>query len=223
MISLSEFQNIKNKFTQLQGRRNLLIEQKESAEIKKTNAEKLLDNSLKARAIVQTVAEQTQKKLEFHVSNLVSMALSSVFPDPYTFELRYIQRRNKTEADLIFSKNGKETDDILNTGGGGVADIASLALRISLWSIKKTRPVLILDESTKFLHSPIYQEKASELLKEVCNKMGLQIIMISDQPDILKFANNIIRVKNINGKSIINDLGIKVEKISKLKRRNSLK
>ena len=223
MSSLVEFQNIKNKFTQLQGRRNLLIEQKESAEIKKANAEKLLENLLKARIIVQTVAEQTQKKLEFHISNLVSMALSSVFPDPYVFELRYTQRRNKIEADLIFSKNGKETDDILNTGGGGVADIASLALRISLWSIKKTHPVLILDESTKFLHSPIYQEKASELLKEVCDKMGLQIIMISDQPNILKFANNTIKVKNINGKSIINDSEIIVEKISKLKRRNSLK
>lgn len=213
----SEFQSLKNKFLELQGRRNLLIEQKEKAEINKSSKEKYYEDLLKARIVVQTVAEQTQKKLEFHVSNLVSMALSSVFPDPYSFELRYIQRRNKVEADLIFSKNGNESDDILNTGGGGVADIASLALRISLWSIKKTRPTIILDEATKFLHSPVYQEKCSLLLKEVCDKLGLQIIMISDQPDILKFADNVIQVKNINGNSIINE---KVEFIKKLKRRN---
>lgn len=216
-----EFQNLKNKFLQLQGRRNLLIEQKENAEKNKLEKEKYYENLLKARVIVQTVAEQTQKQLEFHVSNLVTMALSSVFPDPYTFELRYVQRRNKVEADLIFSKNGNESDDILNTGGGGVADIASLALRISLWSIKKTRPTIILDEATKFLHSPIYQEKCSELLKEVCNKLGLQIIMISDQPNILKFADNIVQVQNISGRSVINEVReIKIETVKKLKRRN---
>jgi ABC-type cobalamin/Fe3+-siderophores transport system ATPase subunit len=127
------------------------------------------------------------------------MALASVFPEPYIFQLRFVQKRNKTEAELIFSKNGNETDDILNTGGGGVADIASIALRISLWSIKKTRPTLILDESLKFLHSPEYQEKASQMLKEVSSKLGLQIIMVSDQKNILEYADKVIKIVNYNG------------------------
>jgi ABC-type cobalamin/Fe3+-siderophores transport system ATPase subunit len=203
MNYLEKLSDIKMYLSEQEGRRKLFIEEKEKLEKEKNELSGKMDNLLKARSIVQIVAEQTQKKLEYHISNLVSMALASVFPEPYVFQLRFVQKRNKTEAELIFSKNGNETDDILNTGGGGVADIASIALRISLWSIKKTRPTLILDEATKFLHSPEYQEKASQMLKEVSEKLGLQIIMVSDQKNILEYADKVIPVINKNGTSII--------------------
>jgi DNA repair exonuclease SbcCD ATPase subunit len=131
------------------------------------------------------------------------MALATVFPDPYTFSLRFVERRNTTEADLIFSKNGNETDDLLNTGGGGVADIASFALRIALWSLKKSRATFILDEPDKFLHNPDYQEKASSMMKELCEKMGIQIILVSDQERIIAAADKVIRIENRNGVSSI--------------------
>ena len=163
-----------------------------------------MDRALKARAILQIVSENTQKKLEFQISNLVSMAIASIFPLPYKFQLKYVKRRNKIEADLIFSKNGNETDDILNSGGGGVADVVSnIALRIAARNIKKNRPVLILDEPTKFLHNPDYQEKASILIKKVSQETGLQIIMVSDQPEMIAAADKEIKIINVNGVSFI--------------------
>ena len=204
MIDYTEqLNNIKMYLSEQEGRRKLFVEEKEKLEREKTELSAKMDNLLKARSVVQIVAEQTQKKLEYHISNLVSMALASVFPEPYIFNLRFVQKRNKTEVELVFTKNGNETDDILNSGGGGVADIASIALRISLWSIKKTRPTLILDEPLKFLHSPEYQEKASQMLKEVSQKLGLQIIMVSDQRNILEYADKVISVVNKNGTSMI--------------------
>ena len=159
------------------------------------------DHCLQARALVQKVAEETQKKIEFHISNLVSMALASIYPDPYEFKVRFVQRRNRTECDLIFIKNGNETDDILNSGGGGVADIASFALRIAVWSIKKTRATFLLDEPMKFIHDSNYQEKTSEMIQKLSESLNIQIIMISDLPFIIKCADRIIRVKNIKGES----------------------
>jgi len=198
-----QLNSVKMYLSEQEGRRKLFVEEKEKLEREKTELSAKMDNLLKARSVVQIVAEQTQKKLEYHISNLVSMALASVFPEPYIFNLRFVQKRNKTEVELVFTKNGNETDDILNSGGGGVADIASIALRISLWSIKKTRPTLILDEPLKFLHSPEYQEKASQMLKEVSQKLGLQIIMVSDQRNILEYADKVISVVNKNGTSMI--------------------
>lgn len=194
-----EIANMRNSLNQKKGKRAFLIEQKEEAITDKQRFEELHTHCLQARSIVQTVAENTQKHIEYHISNLVSMALASVFPDPYKFDLRFVQRRNKTEADLIFSKNGNETDDILNTGGGGVADVASFALRIAQWSIKKTRPVLLLDETFKFLHNPVYQEKASEMLKEISDKLGIQIILVSDQDSLINAADKTIKLKNNKG------------------------
>ena len=203
MSYLEQLDSIKTYLSEQQGRRKVFVEEKKKLENKNTVLSKKMDSLLKARSVVQIVAEQTQKKLEYHISNLVSMALASVFPEPYIFQLRFVQKRNKTEVELVFTKNGNETDDILNSGGGGVADIASIALRISLWSIKKTRPTLILDEPLKFLHSPEYQEKASQMLKEVSQKLGLQIIMVSDQRNILEYADKVISVVNKNGTSMI--------------------
>lgn len=196
---------LRKEFQENIGRRRLLIENCQNA---KLSLEKnLLDyeNCLKARTIVQTVARSTQEKIEVHISNLVTMALATVFPDPYTFSLRFVERRNTTEADLIFSKNGNETDDLLNTGGGGVADIASFALRIALWSLKKSRATFILDEPDKFLHNISYQEKASELMKELCDKLGIQIILVSDQERIIAAADKVIRISNKNGVSEVCD------------------
>jgi len=198
---IAEIKTIKNSLLRKQGERDSFVKQKKQAEIDLKRFKNRYDNALVVRVIITTVAENTQKRIEYHISNLVTMALASVFPEPYEFNLRFVQRRNKTEADLIFTKDGNETDDILNVGGGGVADVASLALRISLWSIKKNRPVFLLDESAKFLHNPIYQEKFSEMIKEVSQKLGLQILMISDQPNIIKHADKVITIENKKGVS----------------------
>jgi DNA repair exonuclease SbcCD ATPase subunit len=182
--------------------RDLLKEHiiKEKANLEKYEED--LKTGTKARAIVQTVAEQVQKKLEYHISNLVSMALASVWEDPYKFSINFVQRRNKTECDLIFSKNGKETDDIVNSGGGGVCDIVSnIALPVALWSIKKSRNVMIWDEPTKFLHNPTYQEKASEMIKKLSEELRLQIIMVTDQQNLLNAADKVITVEQKNGES----------------------
>ncbi len=175
--------------------------QKDLAEAK-SNLEKeeiLLDNCQKARAIVQTVAEQTQRKIEYHISNLVSMALSSVFPDPYEFALRFVQRRNKTEADLLFVKDGKEGYP-LDMSGGGPIDVASFALRVATWSIKSTRRTMVLDEPFKFVSRNL-QSKCSDMIKHLSSNLGLQFIIVSHIPEIMEAADKVFEITNKNGES----------------------
>ena len=204
-----ELSQIREALNKLQGQKALYEKQKEDLEIVKTQKELLYERCLKAREIVTIVAKNTQQKIEYRISNLVSYALAAVFPDPWSFSLRFVTRRNKAEADLIFSKGGnkkdrkRETADILNSGGGGAADIAALALRIAMWAIRKNSPVMILDEPTKYLHNPLYQEKASEMVKEVSKETGLQIIMVTDQEAMIKAADKEIRVLNNKGVSFV--------------------
>ncbi len=160
-----------------------------------------LSDCQKARAIVQKVAEDCQKKIEFQISNLVSLALASVFPDPYEFKVSFVQRRNRTECDLLFVKNDEECEP-LTAAGGGVVDIASFALRVAIWSLKKTRPTFILDEPAKFVSVDL-QNKVSAMLKELSEKLKIQIIMVSHLPEIVWSADKIFRVENIKGESKI--------------------
>jgi len=200
MVRSSDLEMLRKHIERKKGEQSLLLSQKKEAEKKKTSLEEYYENTLNARIVVQLVAEGTQKHLEYQISSLVSAALASVFPDPYTFELRFVQRRNKTEADMIFIKNGNETDDILNSGGGGVADIsANISLPFALWSIKKTRPFFLIDEPTKYLHNPLYQEKASAMIKEVSKQLRIQILMVSDQDSIIKSADRVFVCENKKG------------------------
>jgi DNA repair exonuclease SbcCD ATPase subunit len=192
-----ELENIKRKLIEKKAERNLLINQLAQANTNKEKISYVLDNTLKARQIVQDVAEEIQKTIEFQISNLVSTALSSVFPDPYTFKLSFVQRRNKTECDLLFVKNGEECDPFSASGGGAI-DIANFALRIAIWSIKKTQNVFILDEPFRFVSVDL-QEKCSQMMKEISEKLGIQIIMVSHLPNIIGSADQIFQVENIKG------------------------
>ncbi len=139
-------------------------------------------SSKKARVIIQNVAQETQKNLEFHLSHLVTTALAAVFPENIEFVARIEVRRGQTECDLLFKEHGQEYDPLEGSGFGPV-DVASFALRVTFWSLKKNRPTFVLDEPFRNV-SPDLQHKVSDMLKMVSEKLGLQIIMVSHQEDV---------------------------------------
>ena len=194
---MSDILSLRTKYEQAVGQQNMLKKQLTDTEIRIETQEAHLINCQKARTIIQTVAETTQKKLESHVSNLVTMALAAVFPDPYTFILRFVKRREKTEADLLFVKDGNEGSP-MDISGGGPLDVASFALRTATWAIKPTRNVLILDEPGKYISRDL-QSKFSEMIKHLSVKLGLQFLIVSHIPEITECADKVFHVVNVNG------------------------
>ncbi len=152
----------------------------------------------KAKLILQKVAQKTQQQLQYHISEIVTLALAAVYDEPYEFEIDFVVRRNKTEADLFFVKNG-EREEPLEASGGGVADIASFALRVAMWNLRrpKSRNCLILDEPGKHIKGIDANRKAIQMIKEISDRLALQIIMVSDErapiEDIEKGADKVFR------------------------------
>jgi DNA repair exonuclease SbcCD ATPase subunit len=153
---------------------------------------KRYESALKAQALIQKVAQETQKKLEYHIESLVTMAEAAVFPDPYSFEVAFEKRRNKTECDLWFVKKGERLRPLDDTGGG-VADVASFALRCAFWSLDRCRPTMILDEPMKNVSIDL-QPKCLEMVKEISRRLNIQIIMISHLPRVIEAADRVIYV-----------------------------
>lgn len=155
-----------------------------------------------AQTIIQTVAQETQEQLQYHVSELVTLAMAGVFDDPYEFEIEFVQRRGRTEADLWFVRGGQKIHP-MSASGGGAVDVASFALRVSLWSLApvRTRNVLVLDEPLHFLKGEVLPEKGSAMIKEISEKMGLQVIMISHIPDQIEGADRVFNVSMSGGVS----------------------
>jgi DNA repair exonuclease SbcCD ATPase subunit len=191
----------RNKLEQLKGKRDEVENtiKKLRKDIRENN--RLLQNLTKAKEIIKLVGLETQKTLQFHISDIASLALESVFQDPYKLILEFVERRNKTECDILFERNGT-TFDPLDSSGVGAVDVAAFALRIASWSmaVKRTRNTIILDEPMRFL-SAEYQENASEMIKEISKKLGIQFIIITHEPTYASYADRTFTVTIKNGVS----------------------
>lgn len=157
-----------------------------------------------ARELVREAGLKTQQSLSFHISEITSLALAGVFDDPYTLEVEFVERRNKTECDLFFTRNGNSINPI-DASGGGAVDIASFALRIASWSMEnpRHRPTIILDEPLKNLDDDRI-EKGSAMLKEVSERLGIQFIIVTHEEALTAWADKVFKVSNRKGVSYVN-------------------
>lgn len=185
---------LKQRLNELKGGKQALVSIIKDNEDKVSQIENDLENIDKAREVVRIVALQTQQQLEYSISEIVSLALASIFDDPYKLKLDFVEARGKTECNISFEKNGQLFNP-LNASGGGCVDVACMGLRLSLWTLQqpKSRAVIILDEPFKCLSKDL-SEKAGQVLKLLSDKLGLQFIMVTHDQNIIPYADKLIKV-----------------------------
>ncbi len=191
-------EQLKNKFIGFKTELKLVLNSLDTKE-KEFNSLKEYNNNLqKARLVVSEAGKYTQSYLKDYIENMVTTALQAVFEEEYHFIIDFDIKRNKPEAKISLKIRGEEVDP-KDSVGGGVLDVASFALRVVLWSIENPRSsnVLILDEPMRFLHGKI--DNATKMIRELSNKLGLQIIIVSQLEELAEGADKIFSVKH-NGK-----------------------
>ena len=203
MVDLQEIKNAEKKFIKDRATQTYLNDNLKSQQAVLKDQKAQGDNLTEARALMMAAAQATQKNLEFHINSLVSMALASVFEEePYQFQLEFVQKRGKTEADVWFVRNGEKMKPI-DAAGGGAVDVADLAARIAFWSLtKKTRPFFLLDEPMRNLNEG-RQERALDMLKMLSEKSNIQIVMVSHIKKLIIGADKEFRLSLVNGKSVM--------------------
>jgi len=204
--------NFRTKLERRKGQRDSAIASVQETRTKLTKAKRRQERLHEAQQIIQTVAQATQADLEYRVSELVSLALSATFEETYNLHLDFVSRRGGTEADISISRGNHEECKIhpLRSGGGGICDITSLALRLSVCSLR--RPALsgvyILDEPFKNISDPSRKlhEKVAKMLRQVVDQLGVQIIMITLNPEMIDIADKTFRVTRKNRVSKVKEV-----------------
>lgn len=138
-----------------------------------------LETARATQEILQFVAQAIQQKAHERVAKVVSSCLSSVFDNPYEFKILFERKRGRTEAKLIFSRDGKEVDP-MEASGGGMIDVAAFALRVAclIMHRPRLRQLLVLDEPFKFV-SAEYQNNVRQMVEKLAEDLDLQIIMVT--------------------------------------------
>ena len=198
-------QILRNKLEQQKGQRQQVEKSLSDLQVQLKEKGRSLRQHEQAKEIIRTVGQKTQEQIQFHIEDIVSMALDAVFANPYKFAVEFVQRRNKTECDLYFVRDGNKIDPITASGVGAV-DVASFALRIASWSmmVPHTRNTIILDEPFRYL-SENYQEQASLMLKELSQKLGLQFIIVTHEQVLTEYADKTFTVQIKKGVSKLSE------------------
>lgn len=197
---------LKEEIQKRKGKREQLEQEIDKLKSKLSKDRKHLKSLDKAKAIVDVVALKTQEQLSFHISDIASLAMESIFPDAYALLLEFVQRRNKTECDIVFEKDGEQFHP-LTASGGGTVDVAAFALRIASWSMEnpRTRPIIVLDEPMKYV-SAEYQEAASEMIKQISKKLGIQFLIVTHLETLASHADKEFKTTIKNGKTKIKEV-----------------
>jgi hypothetical protein len=194
------FSDIKNKLVDLKARRSLLAEELSGEQQKHIEWKTKHETALKARTLIQQTALKTQKNIEGRITRLVTPALLGVLEDdPHEFLCEFVLRRNSTECDLYFVKNGQRMRTMNSTGGGAIG-IASLAARPAFATFRPSRRIIISDEPLVGL-SDSYHLNASKMLKMILgtkDKSGRpiieQMIMVTHLDKLAAEADNVIDI-----------------------------
>jgi hypothetical protein len=193
----------RTKLEQLKGQRDsyltlLANETKRNALLKKEAIE-----IEQAQDILQHVAKKTQETLSIHIEQLVTTALEYVMPDPYEFKVEWDIKNNRTQCVFSFFRGGSSFNP-MNDSGGTALDIASIALRPSMWSLGDPRsaPVFLLDEPTKHVSRDL-REKSSEFLKFLVDKLGIQIITSTHEDELITGSDRTFEIVKENDYSQI--------------------
>lgn len=210
---------LRNRHSQAQGQRDLLVQQRREKEQQLTQARADIELWRQVQVLLGKASEFAREQLKQRIEQTVTAALAAIFNDSsMKFEIEMGNIGGRPAADWrvvscygVPAKAGDE-DIMVNAytvtaspedaKGGGVTDVVSLALRLALLELSRPRPggPVLLDEPAKMI-SREYLPNVAEFLKQYAAKTGRQIIMVTHHEVLADVADVGYVVKQDNGVS----------------------
>lgn len=136
-----------------------------------------------ATTIAQAVAEKLQSEAHKRIARIVTECLS-IFDEPYEFRIVFSRARGRTEARLVFERDGIEVDP-MDGSGGGVVDVAAFALRLACLVLRRPqlRRLLVLDEPFKHVAAE-YRPRVRAILDRLAKDLEVQVVMVTHDPQL---------------------------------------
>lgn len=158
------------------------------------------------RLLLQKAGTEARESARVRLETTVTDALRYVFGPDFRFVIELNETARRTEAEFyVESMSGGELIKTKpeDARGGGIIDLISIALRVSLIQIHSNPSIkgpILLDEPGKHV-SADYTMKLSTFLKQMSAAFGRQIIVSTHQADLANIADDTLTVDIKGGKS----------------------
>lgn len=162
----------------------------------------------KATTLLNSIGEEKQFAAQAAIEQLVTRGLQTIFDESLSFHIVQDVKARRAEVSFVIRSSldgGRVLEtDVMDSRGGGLSAVVGFLLRLVVMLLRtdtKADNVLVLDET--FAHvSDEYLPALGEFLRQIVDKTGVQIIMVTHQPEFMEYADKVYRLSSKGGRAV---------------------
>jgi len=149
----------------------------------------------KVQKLYSLSSDFARQQLKVRIEETVSAGMQSIFMNADTFKVDMSEYRDQPAAKWKVHVDGGQDVDPEEADGGGLSDVVSTTLRLSI--LETARPklegIVTLDEPGKMVSGQSsgseYLPNMAQFLKEYTRQAGRQLIMITHEEQLMEIAD----------------------------------
>lgn len=166
----------------------------------------------KSGMVLNSIGEERQIRAQDTIEQLVTRGLQQIFDDSLSFHIVQTVKAKAASVEFVvrttLSGGGVVDTPVMDARGGGLAATIGFLLRVVILLLKNGQDkdnILILDET--FAHvSEEYLEGMGEFVRELVEKTGIQVLMVTHQPVFIDYADAAYKFAAVDGKTKVEAL-----------------
>jgi DNA repair exonuclease SbcCD ATPase subunit len=166
------------------------------------------ETAQRVASLLVAVADAARDAVRLRVEHVVTLLLRAVIGPHMSFRFDVDVKRGQVEMvpEVGYLRGGSTSWRRLNDVGGGVVDLVAFGLRLSILAMSPgVRPVLIADEPFRHV-SADRMPALSRVVRALADRLGMQIIVISHEPELAASASTVIEVsRGPDGATVVCD------------------
>lgn len=194
--ALSDIRAAREKWAARSGKRDLILEERDQAQIRSLEAARQLGVNDQVQILLQKSSEFARQQVKGRVEQIVTQALQIVFPEKgYNFHIVLDVKGLQPVAEYWLYSEGVMRQMVgPDYGrGGGAVDVVTLALRLALAELEQIDGPLFMDEVGKHV-SAEYAPNVAYFLKQYSEQLGRQVILITHNDHLAAVGDYSLRV-----------------------------
>ncbi len=147
-------------------------------------------------AALATLLQQTSAANLKAIEDLITSGLQAVFDDlalSFSFEVK--TERGQQSLTPVIASHGVVAGPILDSHGGGPAQVVALLLRLLTVHRLGLHPLVVLDESLNMV-SDQYIANCATFLKGLCSRLGLTLLLVTHKPSFAQEATRAYEIRS---------------------------
>lgn len=151
----------------------------------------------KVHQFLSAFADSQREVVRSKIESAIGAALRSVFGPRMLFriEVDVVRGQVVMRPEIGYRRRARVQWAGMDSVGGGVADVVSFVFRIAILSRlrPRLRRIVVADEPFKHV-SESYLPRVAAMLRELAVSTGIQLIVVSHEPEIAAAAHRTFRV-----------------------------